>query len=255
MMREVRIRVVRIFLGLGLTWFTAYWFPEELISPLASPFFTLPLPLEKSFLRTHFAEAFSTYLATSTIACSTFVFPFCCHQIWCFSIPSCYGAHRRKSQAFLFSCASSFSFFLFLTPPRVVPNVWHFPYEYSGGSLVMGLEGQGCGFLSEVDRGFSPSLRLKLEPSIYDYTPFTLRIFFIPSLCSQVPVIVIRLPEPKALKVPTFTNHRHFLILFPLLAAALSTPPDIWCQIVASFLIYSIRELAILIGIGASIAQ
>ncbi|KAF4381294.1 hypothetical protein F8388_016250 [Cannabis sativa] len=29
--------------GLGLTWFTRYWFPEELISPLANPFLTLPL--------------------------------------------------------------------------------------------------------------------------------------------------------------------------------------------------------------------
>ena len=39
---EVRIRSVRILIGLGLTWFTRYWFPEELISPLAKPFLTLP---------------------------------------------------------------------------------------------------------------------------------------------------------------------------------------------------------------------
>ncbi|KAI3664450.1 hypothetical protein L1987_88877 [Smallanthus sonchifolius] len=34
-------------------------------------------------------------------------------------------------------------------------------------------------------------------------------------------------------------------MVFPLLTAALSTPPDIWCQIVAPFLIFSIIELAI----------
>ncbi|KAL7174746.1 hypothetical protein ACSBR1_043966 (mitochondrion) [Camellia fascicularis] len=68
----------------------------------------------------------------------------------------------------------------------------------------------------------------------------------------QVPVIVIRLPESRALSVETSTNNRRFLMVFPLLTAALSTPPDIWCQIVARFLISSIIELAISV---ASIVQ
>uniref|UniRef100_A0A803N903 ATP synthase subunit alpha, mitochondrial n=1 Tax=Chenopodium quinoa TaxID=63459 RepID=A0A803N903_CHEQI len=138
---EVRIRFVRILIGLGLTWFTRYWFPEELIFPLAKPFLTLPL--DSYFVRTQLTEAFPTYVATSSIACSYFVFPF-------------------------------------------------------------------------------------------------------------VPVIVIRLPELRGLSVETFTNNRRFLMVFPLLTAALSTPPDIWCQIVARFLISSIIELAIFV---ASIVQ
>ncbi|KAL5067450.1 hypothetical protein RYX36_018337 [Vicia faba] len=67
-----------------------------------------------------------------------------------------------------------------------------------------------------------------------------------------VPVIVICFPEPRGLSVETFTNNRHFLMVFPLLTAALSTPPDIWCQIVARFLISSIIELTIFV---ASIVQ
>ncbi|KAL4294366.1 hypothetical protein AHAS_Ahas18G0220900 [Arachis hypogaea] len=77
-------------------------------------------------------------------------------------------------------------------------------------------------------------------------------ISFIPSVCSQVPVIVICLPEPRGLSVETFTNNRRFFMVFPLLTAALSTPPDIWCQIVARFLISSIIELTIFV---ASIVQ
>lgn len=38
---EVRIRPVRIFIRLGLTWFTRHWLPEESISLLAKPFLTL----------------------------------------------------------------------------------------------------------------------------------------------------------------------------------------------------------------------
>ncbi|KAI5672927.1 hypothetical protein M9H77_13291 [Catharanthus roseus] len=68
----------------------------------------------------------------------------------------------------------------------------------------------------------------------------------------KVPVVVICLPEPKGLSVKTSTNNHRFFMVFPLLTAALSTPPDIWCQIVAHFLIYLIIELAIFV---ASIVQ
>ncbi|CAN1273622.1 Uncharacterized tatC-like protein ymf16, partial [Linum perenne] len=227
---EVRIRSVRILIGLGLTWFTRYWFPEELISPLAKPLLTLPL--DSYFVCTQLTEAFSTYVATSLIACSYFVFPLISHQIWCFLIPSCYGEQRTKYNRFLYLSGSRFSLFLFLTPPRVVPNVWHFPY-----------------FVGATSKN---SLMIKLQPKIYDYIMLTVRISFIPSVCSQVPVIVIRLPESRGLSVETSTNNRRFLMVFPLLTAALFTPPDIWCQIVARFLISLIIELAIFV---ASIVQ
>nr|YP_010426615.1 transport membrane protein [Scutellaria franchetiana]USM11302.1 transport membrane protein [Scutellaria franchetiana] len=227
---EVRIRSVRILIGLGLTWFTRYWFPEELISPLAKPFITLPF--DSYFVRTQSTEAFPTYVATSSIACSYFVFPLISHQIWCFLIPSCYGEQRRKYNRFLHLSGSRFSLLLFLTLPRVVPNVWHFPY-----------------FMGETSTN---SLMIKLQPKIYDHIMLTVRISFIPSVCSQVPVIVIRLLEPRGLSVETSTNNRRFLMVLELLTAALSTPPDIWCQIVARFLISFIIELAIFV---ASIVQ
>lgn len=228
---EVRIRFVRILIGLGLTWFTRYWFPEESISPLAKPFLTLPL--DSYFVRTQSTEASPTYVATSPIACSYFVFPLISHQIWCFSIPSCYGEQRTKYNRFLHLSGSRFSLFLFLTPPRVVPNVWHFPYFVGATS--------------------TNSLMIKLQPKIYDHIMFTVRISFIPSVCSQVPVILIRLRREAS--VETFTSNRRFFMVFPLITAALSTPPDIWCQIVARFLIYLIIELAISVALIVQVRE
>lgn len=223
----MRIRSLWILIGLALTWFTRYWFSEEFVFFLAKPFLTLPL--DSYFVCTQLTEAFSTYLATSSIACSYFVFPFISYQIWSFSIPSCYREQRRKYNRFLHLSAYCFSLFLFLTLSWVVPNVWHFPY-----------------FMGETS---TDSLIIKLQPKIYDYMMFTLRILFISSVCSQVPVIVICLPEPRGLSVGIFTNNRRFLMVFPLITAALSTPPDIWCQIVAPLLIYSIVELAIFVAL------
>ncbi|PHT79723.1 hypothetical protein T459_17775 [Capsicum annuum] len=56
----------------------------------------------------------------------------------------------------------------------MIPNVWHFPYFMGATS--------------------TNSLMIKLEAKIYDHIMLTVRISFIPSVCSQVPVIVIRLP-------------------------------------------------------------
>ncbi|KAJ6676047.1 SEC-INDEPENDENT PROTEIN TRANSLOCASE PROTEIN TATC [Salix purpurea] len=72
-------------------------FPEELISPLAKPFLTPPL--DSYFVCTQSTEAFPTYVATSSIACSYFVFPLISHQIWCFLIPSCYGGTKDEIQS------------------------------------------------------------------------------------------------------------------------------------------------------------
>lgn len=96
---------------------------------------------------------------------------------------------------------------------------------------------------------------IKLQPKIYDHILFTLRIFFISSVCSQVPVIVICLPELRGLSVETLTNNRRFLMVFPLLTAALSTPPDIWCQIVASFLLSLIIELAVYVALIVQVSE
>nr|ULQ70084.1 MttB [Xyris pauciflora] len=220
-------------IGLTLTWFTRYWFPEESISPLASPFLTLPL--DSYFVRTQSTEASPTYVATSSYACSHFVFPLISHHIWCFSIPSCYGEQRTKYNRFFHLSGSRFSLFLFLTPPRVVPNVWHFPYKVGATS--------------------TNSLMIKLQPKIYDYIMLTVRILFIPSVCSQVPVIVICLPEPRGLSVETFTSNRRFFMVFPLITAALSTPPAIWCQILAPFLLYIIIEFAISVAFSVQVRE
>jgi Tat protein translocase TatC len=230
---EVRIRSVRILIGLGLTWFTRYWFPEESISPLAKPFITLPL--DSYFVCTQLTEALSTYVATSLIACSYFVFPLISYQIWCFLIPSCYGEQRLKYNRIFYLSGFCFSLFLLLTLSWVVPNVWHFLYFVGATSTNL--------------------LMIKLQPKIYDYIMLTVRILFISSVCSQVPVIVICLLESRGLSVETFTSNRRFLMVFSLFTAALSTPPDIWCQTVASFFIYSIIEFAIFVALIVQVRE
>lgn len=219
---EARIRSVRIFIGLSSTWFTRHWFPEESIFPSAKPSPTLPL--DPYSVRTRSTEASSTCVTTSPVACSYSVFPSISYQIWCPSIPSCYGERRARYNQFFNLSGFRFFPFLFLTLSRVVPNVRHFPCFAGTTSTNL--------------------LMIKLQPKIFDHIMSTVRISFISSICSQVPVIVIRLPD-KGLSVKTLTKNRRFLMVSPLPTAAFFAPPDIWCQIVARLPIYPMMELTI----------
>ncbi|KAK7847626.1 putative tatc-like protein ymf16 [Quercus suber] len=96
---------------------TKWFMGKELISPLAKPLLTLPF--DSYFVCTQSMEVFLKYVATSSIACSFFIFPLISHQIWCFLI---------LFNRFFYLSSSHFPLFLFLTPSRVVPNVWHFLY-------------------------------------------------------------------------------------------------------------------------------
>jgi len=52
------------------------------------------------FICTQLTEALSTYVTISLISCFYFLFPFISHQIWCFSIPSCYEKQKKKYNFF-----------------------------------------------------------------------------------------------------------------------------------------------------------
>lgn len=224
-MEELRIRVFWILIGFSATWFTSYLFSEELIFLLAKPYLTLPYS-DLSFICTRLTEALSTYVTTSLILCLYFAFPCLIYQIWCFLIPSCYEIQREAYSKLFYLSGFCFFLFSFVTFVWVVPSVWHFFYCLSTTSTNL--------------------LRIKLQPEIYDYIMLTVRILFISSICSQVPVMVICLLESKATSFKTCLNNRRILRVCSLFVAALFTPPDIWCQIVGCLLLYVLVELTIL---------
>ncbi|XP_026426913.1 uncharacterized protein LOC113322933 isoform X2 [Papaver somniferum] len=163
-LQEVRIRFLWTSFGLGVTWFTCYWFSEEFIFLLAKPFLTLNS--DSHFVCIQLTEALSTYLATASIACAYFVFPLISYQLWSFLIPSCYEEQRMKYNRVFRLSGFSFAFFTCLTFSYVVPNIWHFLYSMGATSTNL--------------------LMITLQPKIYDYIMLTLRISLISSVCSQI---------------------------------------------------------------------
>nr|ACH47053.1 SecY-independent transporter protein [Isoetes engelmannii]ACI95889.1 SecY-independent transporter protein [Isoetes engelmannii] len=229
---EFTICFFRILIRLSLTRFTRHWFPEEPISLLAKPSPTSPHYLDpySSLIRTGSTEALSTYVTMSLIPCLHPLFPSSSHQIWCFLILSCSEKGRKRYNELFYLSGSRSSPFLPVTSSWAAPNVRHSPYPLS------------------TTLTNPPTIRL--QPKISNHIMLTVRIPFLPPICSQVSVIVICLLEPRGLSaVETPIKNRRFQMVFPLFTPAFPAPPDIWCQIVALFSLYFPIELTIFVAL------
>lgn len=205
-MEEPRICVFRILIRFSFTRVTSYLFSEELILSLAKP-----LPHDDFFfICTRLTEALSTYVTTFFTLGSYFAFPRLIHSIWCSLILSCYERVREESEKLFYPSGFRLSFFSLVTFVWVVLNVRH--------------------FLSFFNRATSTNLLIiKSQPKVSDYIMLTVRTLFIPSICFQVPAMVICLLESRAISFQICLNNRRISMVRLLLTAALFTPPDIWC--------------------------
>lgn len=216
-MKELRIRLFRILICSSPTWSTSHWSPEEFISPLAKSPIILLYP-DSFLIRAQSTEASNTYVTMSLISCFHLFSPPLGYQIRCFLMPSCYEGRRERYKKLLYGGGSCSLLFLPVTSVRVAPHAWHF-----------------FQLLSTTSSTDSPMI--KPQPKIFDYIPLTVRIPFIPSICSQIPSIVICLLESIGFPVVrTLIRNRHFSPVAPLLIATSRSPPDIRCQIFARFL-------------------
>lgn len=222
-LREVRIRFFWVVVSFALTWMIAYCFVEEAIFILAKPFLKLPTngPMEAHFLATQLTETLYTNLAVASIVACAFVFPLVSHQVWSFLIPSCYQGQRKRVRRILYVSASCFLVVLCFTHYTIVPQLWQWLTQVTGNSSIV----------------------IELQPKIYDYILFTLRILLVAGLASQVPMVLIYLTS--AMSIERVTKTRRFWLLLVFLSSSLLAPPDLGCQLLIFFLLTVIIELSL----------
>ncbi|KAI5401096.1 hypothetical protein KIW84_065800 [Lathyrus oleraceus] len=104
-------------------------------------------------------------------------------------------------------------------------------------------------------RTCSAKLVESIAPSNFSNSIANRKTIAVAGLALQLAVTVSVGAKPRGLSVETFMNNRRFLMVFPLLTVALSTPPDIWCQIIARFLISLIIELTIFVETIAQVRE
>ncbi len=220
---ELRTRLVRSFIAVGLAFVVSYTFSEQLFAALCQPLIDA-LPEGSKLIFTALPEAFFVYLQVGLVAAVFVASPYLFYQIWGFVSPGLYEEEKKYMvpmaliSAFFFLGGASFCFFVV------------FPYAFTFF----------VGFASED---------IAAMPSLSAYLGFALKLLIAFGLIFEMPLFTFFLARMGVLTAQIMRNGRKYAILCIFIVAAILTPPDVISQLLMAFPMMLLYELSI--GVAA----
>ncbi|NLD36920.1 MAG: twin-arginine translocase subunit TatC [Desulfatiglans sp.] len=200
-LEELRKRLIRAFIAVGIGFCCAYYFAEELFGILTAPL-TKNMPEGSSLIFTGLPEMFFIELKTAFVAGILVASPVIFYQIWKFVAPGLYPDEKRYvapfviSSTVLFISGALFGYFI------VFPVGFKFFLGYSSESL-------------------------RAMPSVQQYFGFASKMLLAFGLVFELPVVLFFLTKMGLVTVPFLKKHRKYAFLFAFIVGAILTPsPD-----------------------------
>jgi sec-independent protein translocase protein TatC len=219
---ELRTRLLRIVIGVGIVFLALVPFANLLYTTVAQPLMER-LPQGATMISTQVVGAFLVPLKFTFVLSFFVAVPFVLYQVWGFVAPGLYKSERRLvfpllvSSTFLFYGGMAFAYFI------VMPMVFTF---------MVGTTPEGVTMMTDIG----------------SYLSFILLLFFAFGLAFEVPVATILmvwagLVTPEGLKAK-----RSYIIVGCFVIAAVITPPDALSQIMLAVPMWLLFEAGLLIS-------
>ncbi len=223
---ELRDRLIRCFIAVGLGFVIAYYFKEKLFAVLTAPLISA-MGQGSKMIFTGLPEAFFTYLKVSLLAGLIIALPVLFYEFWMFISPGLY----RKERKFLI--------------PVVLLSIIFFAIGASFGYFVV------FPFGFKFFLGFSTE-SIKAMPSMKEYLGFASKMLLAFGLVFELPLVITFLSRMGIVSVDFLRKNRKYAILIIFTASAILTPPDVATQIMMAGPLMILFEISI---IGARIFQ
>jgi len=223
-LEELRSRLIKCFIALGVGFVASYGFKEILFNILVRP---LVKVMEQGdyLIFTGLPEAFFTYLKVALLSGLMLGSPVILYQFWMFVAPGLYKKERRMLapvvilSSFFFIAGALFGYFI------VFP--WGFKFF--------------LGFATESIRPL---------PSMKEYLSFSAKLLLAFGLVFELPMVLTVLARMGIVSVDFLKRNRKYALLLFFAGAAILTPPDVVTQIMMALPLMVMYELSI---IGARI--
>lgn len=226
-LEELRKRLVRILIAVGIGMGICYNFKEQLFNVLTYPLSTA-LPKNSYMIYTSLPEAFFNYLKISFAAGLMLASPYVLYQIWKFVSPGLYESEKKYVVPFvvvatlLFAGGVAFCYFL------VLPPAFKFFTDFSTDFL-------------------KPMLSVK------EYLSLALKLLLVFGIMFEIPVFLFFLAKLGVITPAFLAKQRKYAILIIFIAAAILTPtPDAFTQILMAIpmiVLYEVSIVVIRVGI------
>jgi sec-independent protein translocase protein TatC len=219
---ELRDRLVRCFIAVGIGFVGAYFFKEQLFEILIAPLVTAMGDNENTrMIFTGLPEAFFTYLKVALLTGVILATPVLFYEFWMFVSPGLYRTEKKFFlpvvflSVFFFAVGSSFGYFIV------------FPYGFKFF----------LGFATE---------NIHAMPSMKEYLGFSSKMLLAFGFVFELPLVLTFLARMGIVSVPFLKKNRKYALLLFFVGAALITPPDVVTQIMMALPLMVLYEISII---------
>jgi len=220
-LEELRKRLIICFIAIGIGFFAAYGFKEELFKILMRPLIAAMSPGEK-LIFTGIAEAFFCYLKVAFLAGILIAVPVIMYELWLFIAPGLHTHERR-----------------FLAPVVILSS-----FFFMGGALF--------GYFVVFPYAFKylmsfASDYVKPLPDMKEYLSLASMLLLAFGLIFELPLFLTMLARIGIVSVSFLKKNRKYAFLLSFVVAAILTPtPDIVNQLLMAGPLMVLYEISIL---------
>jgi sec-independent protein translocase protein TatC len=202
---ELRERLVRSLIAVGILFIPAFIYSAELYDLLAQPL-VAALPQGAKMIATGVITPFLIPMKIAAMAAFLVALPYVLYEAWAFVAPGLYAHEKRLvlplvvSSTLLFFAGMAFCYFV----------VFHKVFTFIAS--------------------FAPK-SVSVAPDIEAYFNFVLGMFIAFGLAFEVPVVVVVLVLTGLINTQQLREFRGYVIVAIFVVAAIVTPPDVVSQV------------------------
>ncbi len=217
---ELRDRLLRIIIGIVVTFLCLFPFANKIYTLLAHPLLAR-LPKGGQMIATAVTTPFFVPMKVAMLAAVVISLPHTLYQLWAFVAPGLYQHEKRFAapvvvlSTLLFLVGMAFAYFL------VFPVVFGF---------ITSTAPEGVAVMTDIG----------------NYLDFVITLFLAFGIAFEVPVAVVLLVKLGVVQVATLKEIRSYVIVGAFVIGAIFTPPDVVSQIMLAVPLWLLYEAGIL---------
>lgn len=219
---ELRNRLIRALLSVGIVFLCLFPWAKELYALLAQPLLA-SLPKGGQMIATDVVGVFLVPMEVALMVAFLIALPYVLYQVWAFVAPGLYAHEKRlalplvSASVILFFIGMAFAYFL------VFPTVFGF---------MARIAPEGVAWMTDIEK----------------YLSFVMSTFIAFGVTFEVPVIVIVLVRMRVVRIETLREWRPYVIVGAFVIGAIFTPPDVISQLMLAIPLCLLYELGMLLA-------
>ena len=219
---ELRDRLLRALIAIGIVFVCLFPFASELYDLLASPMMAT-LPAGSKMIATGVITPFLIPVKVAAMMAFILALPYVLYQAWAFVAPGLYS-HEKK-----------------LVVPLVIASTVLFILGIAFCYFVV------FGVVFAFVNSIAPA-SITVAPDIEQYLNFVLTMFLAFGVTFEVPVVVILLARFGIVTLEQLKNIRPYFIVGAFVISAVVTPPDVISQLLLAIPMCLLYELGLFLA-------